>query len=272
VKKRELIGRTYARMFARPGKAQAVNHALYHLALRGMGYNNGWEPDRSGEEWFIKNVLAPSDLVTAYDVGANVGEYSKLLLKHTGMNVLAFEPLPEAFKRLENLPSSRFEALQIALGRVDAIQMLHFGDNLTEHATLSDEAQRIDYVGAGNYRSQEVMVRTLDSFLGGLGITPPDFLKIDVEGVEYDVLLGAPLLLRHFPPKCIQIEWNLHQLMTGHTLLHFADLLGKRYTAYQLLPRGLRKVNPERPEASTFCYGNFVFIHDEASVAGIRIP
>jgi FkbM family methyltransferase len=263
MKLREIVGRTYARVLARSGSAQAVNHALFHLALRGMGYNNGWQLERSGELWFIRNVLVKSDCKVAFDVGANLGEYSKALLKYTPMRVYAFEPLPLACRVLEYIESPRFVAFNIALGRRSDRLALHYGDELTEHATLSPAAQRIGYVGEGNTRTQLVEVEPLDKIVGSSGIQPPDFLKINVEGFEYDVLLGAMDLLANNPPRFIQIEWNLHQLMTGHTLLDFLDLLGEdHYTVWQLLPRGMRRVDPKKPEANIFCYGNFVFVRN----------
>jgi FkbM family methyltransferase len=264
---KELLARGYAKAFARTNPlAQKVNHTLYHLALRGMGYNNGWQPDRSGEEWFIKNVLPQHGV--ALDIGANVGEYSKLLLRYTNMTVAAFEPLPDAHDRLQDIEEAyprRFMAYNVALGRERGTSLIHYGNPTTEHATLSDAAQRIAYVGEGNTKVQQVIVDTVDSIVAGAGFfSHVDFMKIDVEGYEYDVLAGATNVIQTHRPL-IQIEWNLHQLMTGHTLLDFLDLVGEEnYTVWQMLPHGLRPVDPKRPEANTFCYGNFVFIRNDS--------
>ncbi len=71
-KAKEALARGYVAAFGVP-RMQPVNHALYHLALRGMGYNNGWLLPQSGEQWFIRNVLAPSRPLWCLDVGANPG-------------------------------------------------------------------------------------------------------------------------------------------------------------------------------------------------------
>lgn len=259
MKTRELAARAYSRVFARPGKAQAFNHALYHLALRGMGFNNGWQLDKSGEEWFVKNVLKPMNPRTCLDVGANRGEYSRLLLENTHAQVIAFEPLPGCspyLDALRNEYAGRFSFVDSAVGSEPGVAELHYGAEESALASLSEEVKEIAYVGEANKNSVSVSVTTLDANSFGSGI---DFLKIDTEGYEYEVLLGAQKMTESGGPKYIQIEMNLHQLFRGHTLRSFTQLL-PNYESYQLLPHGMHKVDANRPEANTFCYGNFVFV------------
>lgn len=259
---KELLAQGYASVFARDTRmAQAVNHTLYHLALRGMGYNNGWQLDRSGEGWFVEHVLAPRGPRVCLDIGANVGEYTRLLLGRTSAEVYAFEPLPAAFEQLQQAGrpyAGRLHAYNLAMGDASGEAEISFGDPTTEHASLATEVARIDYVGAGNTRTMTVRVDALDRWAEEVGLERCDFLKIDVEGLEYEVLRGGQATIARLRPWYVQIEWNTHQLMRGHTLLHFADLLSD-YDAYQLLPHGLRRIDAMRPEPNTFCYGNFVF-------------
>ena len=272
---KDLVGRGYAKLFAHE-RMQPVNHALYHLALRGMGYNNGWQPALSGEEWFVREVLAPAGPRTCFDVGANVGVYSELLLQHTRADVVAFEPLPAAAAQLRRIKAGspdhdrRLTILNTAVGSVAGTEQLRYGDPTTEHASLSDGATRIDYVAAGNTEVMDVEVVTLD----GLLETSPwdrladsgalDFVKIDVEGYEYEVLTGAQRMIATCRPRFVQIEWNLHQLTTNTSFLSTCELL-PGYTPYQLLPHGMRRVDPMTPDANTFCYANFVFVDERQS-------
>lgn len=267
---KESLARIYAKAFARPSRAaQAVNHTLFHLALRGMGYNNGWKPEDSGEEWFVKNFLGPYDPHIVLDIGANVGDYSRLLLEHTNATVYAFEPLPAAYSHLKALSvktGPRFRIVNAAVGAEHAMRPLHYAHPTSEHASLSTEVNAIPYVGAGNTKTMEVEVVALDTWIL-YSLTPAqraqvDFVKIDVEGYEYEVLQGAQRFVDECKPIAIQIEWNLHQLMRGHTLRSMAALLPD-YMPYQLLPRGVRPVDVGRPEANIFCYGNFIFLRKE---------
>ena len=92
-------------------------------------------------------------------------------------------------------------------------------------------------------------------------------LKIDTEGYEYEVLLGARQTIENRKPKFIQIEYNWHQLFKGQSLYKLASLL-PNYVTYQLLPHGsgLSKVDARRPEANIYHYSNFVFIRKDIAV------
>lgn len=272
---KNLVGTLYAFFFARAGKAQAVNHALYHLSLRGMGYNNGWTLDRSGEGWFIAKVLPHFDLRMCLDIGANVGNYSAYLMRHTSALVVAFEPLPHCRAILVNRFArsdwrGRFAIQGFALSDVDGSATLHTGTKTSEHASLSTEINGIDYVRTGNTKALAVQTLTLDTWWDTMSyyvtdhlMKPPvDFIKIDVEGLEWEVLVGGRKMIEECAPKFVQIEWNLHQLMTGHTLRSVAGLL-PNYDAYQLLPKGMRRIDVNRPEANTFCYANIVFVRSD---------
>ena len=271
---KELLARGYARMFARPGRAQKVNHTLYHLALRGMGYNNGWQLDRSGEEWFVKHVLAAAAPRTCLDIGANSGEYSAALLKFTDARVIAFEPLASMephLSRLERQYPARFTWFGDAIGANDGTLMLHYSLDpaRSEHASLSTSVAAIPYVGESNTAATPVDVVSLDSHLSAfpVGASNIDFIKIDVEGWEQEVLIGAARTIQAHRPQFIQIEMNLHQLFRGQTLRSLHALLPPGYAVYQLLPRGWRRVDVDRPESNTFCFGNFVFADQGAVYA-----
>jgi FkbM family methyltransferase len=255
---RELLARVYAFAFARPGPPQVINHVLYNLALRGQGFNNTWELDHSGEAWFVRHVLAPTSPAMCVDVGANLGDYSRMLLTETDAEVIAFEPLVECQPVLDVLAKEhegRLVVVAEAVGAQAGVMTIHYGDK-SALASLSEEVSGIGYVAEVNVRTAPVTVTTLDEHLAD--IPRVDFLKIDTEGFEYEVLTGAQDLLHTRRPRYVQIEMNLHQLYRGHTL-HSIGALLKGYAPFQLLPRGMRPVDLDRPEANTFAYGNFVF-------------
>jgi FkbM family methyltransferase len=259
---RELVARVYAFAFAHPGRAQAINHGLYYLALRGQGFNNTYQLGGSGEAWFVKHVLAPVSPAICVDVGANQGAYSRLLLTETGARIIAFEPLSgcrPALDALANEYKGRLTVVPQAVGSQSGAMIIHYGDN-SELASLSEEVSSIDYVGEVNTRVAPVTVTTLDEYLAD--IPRIDFLKIDTEGFEFEVLTGAQGLLQNRRPLYVQIEMNLHQLYRGHTLRSIGALL-KGYTPFQLLPRGMRPVDLDEAEANTFAYSNFIFADQE---------
>jgi hypothetical protein len=91
-----------------------------------------------------------------------------------------------------------------------------------------------------------------------------DFVKIDVEGYEKQVLLGANAFFQKVKPAFIQIEINWHLIYTNATLYQFSLMLSK-YNCYKMLPGGkvLYKVDPNYPINNLFQLSNFLFIRKD---------
>jgi FkbM family methyltransferase len=247
-----------------------LNRRLLVLAERGLGYHHCCDPARSGELDLIRRI-ARTNPSWCIDVGANVGDYSAALLSSSGASVIAFEPLPAAYKRLGGLReryANRFFAFDVGLGQNAGVLELRYPSDESVLASFSSAIKDVPYVKTQRLLTHRVQVVTLDEFLLGpeakLAVSQIDLLKIDVEGFEYEVLQGARRTIAEIKPHVIQIEFNLHQLFTGHTLLHFAKLLPD-YTVWQLLPHGscLRRVDPCMNSSNIFAYANFAFIRSD---------
>jgi FkbM family methyltransferase len=123
----------------------------------------------------------------AVDVGAHCGLWSRRLVKMF-KKVYAFEPIPlhrEAFQR--NVVGD-YELFPFACGDKDAVVKMKTVPHSTGD-TLIDESGDV-----------EARVVRIDDYLD----TPCDFLKIDTEGYEEFVLMGAKKLLKSRP--CVIVE------------------------------------------------------------------
>jgi FkbM family methyltransferase len=264
----EIVCRLYLFVLARPSM-QIFNDQVLHLALRGKGYNNYRSFKSSGEEAFLK-LLATFHPRLCIDIGANKGAYSVALLGLTDSKVIAFEPLPKVFESLRELQAKfrdRLLAVNKGVGDRNTELDLHFDDEYSEWASFSTEINEIDYIGEKNKNSIKVEVVTLDRFFETLkdaDVSQIDLLKIDTEGYEYEVLVGAEATLRDKKPKFVQIEYNWHQLFRNQSLFKLASLL-PGYVPYQLLPygSGLSKVDVRKPENNIYYYSNFVFVRKD---------
>lgn len=130
----------------------------------------------------------------ALDVGANVGLWSRQLMKHYDV-VHAFEPLAVARKAFErNVPAGKNVLLHhCALGDRDG----------TTQLTTNHETTFKTYVRGGN---GDVYLKRLDSF----SFENVDFIKIDCEGFDYYVLQGAlETLLRCMPAVVFEAKPNV---------------------------------------------------------------
>lgn len=263
----------YVRLVGRPS-LQKLNLRFLNTTLRARGYNNMASLAASGEGHFLERV-ARMRPVLCIDVGANVGNYSRELLTRTSATVIAFEPLPKAFRQIEILRTGReerFIVFNCALGDVAGSAPITFGAEDSQIATLSQTSLAVDYVKRTNVNQMTVQVRRLDDLVASgeldLAGREIDLLKIDTEGYEYNVLTGAQQVIAMARPKLIQIEFNWHQLFAGRSLWDFAALL-PGYDIYQLLPyqAGWHRIDPKAPESNVYCFSNFVFVR-----ADVRLP
>jgi len=241
---------------------QILSTRILDIALSIRGYNNFQSDEVSGEKFFINEVLSKLNPKVCVDVGANVGGYSAALLESTNSQVYAFEPLFEPFNELSRLKKhygERFISENKGVGRRNEVLDLYFNESATEHASFSTEIQNVPYVK--NQNSRKIEVVSLDSYFKDKSQII-DFIKIDTEGYEYEVIVGAQRILRENRPKAIQIEFNWHQLFRGQSLWSLAQLFSG-YKAYQLLPNLLMQRDPRDPYSNVYCFSNFVFIRSD---------
>ena len=145
---------------------------------------------------------------TAFDVGANVGQYSVLLSRICGPagRVWAFEPVPETYWRLretlvlnrcENVvPVQRAICAKVGTAKMNLFEPQFSGWNtLGMPSMITPDGGRVSPV-----HSVDVLSQTLDDFCEAEGIARVNFLKVDVEGLELAVFQGAERLLRE---RCV---------------------------------------------------------------------
>ena len=250
---------------------QFFNDIVLSLSLNAKGFKNYGNFNLTGEKKFVK--LIGREINFSIDIGANVGKYTKLLLTETNSEVIAFEPLPKAFEELKEIEkkfSPRIRIYNIGIGNKNSNLELNYSSEKSEKASFIEDLDKLSFVDSKNNKKIIVEVMTLDSFFKKYDQTyrekEIDFLKIDTEGFELEVLNGASETLINKKPKFIQIEFNWHQLFREQTIYKFSKILSN-YEVFKILPFGdsLIKVDPKRPESNIFHLSNFVFIRKDIS-------
>ena len=134
---------------------------------------------------------------TVIDIGANIGRYTLLAAKCVGPQgrVLAFEPDPSTFAALQrNVLINQLNQVvmyDVAVSNIDGYGNLIRGDD-PGWSTLEPEwLSHLQHGQLSNTSHITVRLCQLDSFMRDMGISKVDLLKIDVEGNEIKVLLGA---------------------------------------------------------------------------------
>ncbi len=177
------------------------------------------------------------------DVGANVGNhvvyFSKLGRAHT---VIPFEPNPSAIEVLKK----NIEINNI-LSRVD-LSYIGVGVGKEETYLSLDFALAENNLGAVRLSHEspnsKIRINTLDNMLINV---KPDFIKVDVEGMELDVLLGAqriisecrPILyIETIPRTRLDIykwlESNKYRIDRTHSRLDYPHFDRHRYSLIKL--------------------------------------
>jgi FkbM family methyltransferase len=167
------------------------------------------------------DVISAATGRVAWDVGSNVGQAAKVLAKNFD-RVMAFEPCAESYAILYDEAPGNVEALPFAIGRVDGTITLDVAEHSINTGQLVSPGRPLP--GWGGYQgSRTVPCRSLDSFL--MHNDKPDFVKIDVEGSEIEVLEGARLLFAEVRPRVIvEVHREEHgplvrELLPGYELI-----------------------------------------------------
>jgi FkbM family methyltransferase len=145
----------------------------------------------SDKQKIIPKYVKPGDIF--YDIGANVGFYTLIasyLVKNEG-HVYAFEPF------LKNVEFLKKHVALNGLQNVTLFQLAIADHDGWVHFKEGDEGGTGKIAEDGNL---EVPVVSLDSIIADKKLSPPNVLKIDVEGAEYQVLKGASALFRDHKP------------------------------------------------------------------------
>lgn len=237
-----------------------INNLLLNLALARLGYGNAGGHVRSGEAKFIREWVAKIEPEVCIDVGANRGDYTSLLLQHTNAHIYCIEPLSpmvEVLKQRFSANSNRVSIINKCLADFNGKTIISFDPNETMMTSLAEEVKHTTPVVA-----QEVTVSTLDSLLEEFHGKRVDFIKIDTEGFEKEVLLGAKQFIKCHRPKYIQIEFGAIQLLRKHSILDLASII-QGYKLYQITPFGLRKCDMTSFLSNIFVYSNFVLLRGD---------
>ena len=155
--------------------------------------NNAINVEPQTRIWF-ENILSKDDIV--FDIGANIGMYT-ILFNLLSKAVYAFEPtdtydtllLPNLAKNnIKNVITEKL-ALGCASGKLN--------DKIYKIWGIAPEESEYDFT-------------TLDDYIYEHEIYPT-FLKIDVDGYDYEVLLGSQNFLNEYSPViCVEVNYALH--------------------------------------------------------------
>lgn len=157
---------------------------------------------------------------TIYDIGGHIGLMTIVFAKATGPTgkVIVFEPNEGSYSKIiEHIRLNQVDnvkLLKLGIGDVKSKeQVLIVRQNSSATGSLDEKIQS-QIIKEGNFKRLKIEVDTLDNVINTYSLPKPDFIKIDIEGMEYQALMGMSQTIYNYAPQF-------------HIEIHGADELSK---------------------------------------------
>jgi FkbM family methyltransferase len=156
-------------------------------------------PDPLFTKWVVSEGLLQEPFVVV-DVGCQGGEHPRWAFLGDCLEFHGFDPIPEVIEKLrhENVERPNRHFYEVALGSEDGRRLFHFRDDPFSSS----------FYGTSEGRSHEVEIRKLDTLYAQAKIPLADHVKLDCEGFEPDILIGARQYLRASGTLSATVETN----------------------------------------------------------------
>ena len=207
------------------------SHSKFFKILAGFGrslnrlYENRNHDVYSNGEFTVLKKIAKLNPKVIIDGGANIGKYS-LLIQNTNpqATTYAFEPVKETYEILtKNIEQySNIVAIRKGLYKEETSMEINLFDSNT-HSSIFDINKGI----TESNKNTTIELIKGDSFLNDAKIDYVDFLKLDVEGAEYDAIVGFEESLKSGKIRAIQFEYGYINIVTKKLLIDFYNLFEK---------------------------------------------
>ncbi len=199
-----LTGKAYPRTRIFRGKLGIFLHRKGSLDFQFGNYAYEW----GVKQFFLKHY---AHYQTFIDVGANMGTYTIMFAKR-GLNTISFEPSKGNYKALQinimlNNLEKKVTSFNIGLDNTDRKASFVY-DPVNTGASHLSAAHFYDPVTDKRGEITEVQLVMLDHYQHKLPIKPEDaiLMKIDVEGMEEDVIRGATAFIQNRKALLIVME------------------------------------------------------------------
>lgn len=204
--------------------------------------------------------------LTVFDIGANRGMWTAALLMHSGPNVSQvhmFEPMSGNIRWInQHMSDGIYQPFtenivlnEVAVGSFEGDVTINFDTETTPYASIAVDTT---YMGNANVHldnQRVVPLVTIDAYCERHDIKRIDLLKVDVEGLELDVLRGASRMLSNKAIGSIIYEFGTHQMGRREFFKDFWDFFaGYGYTNYKVMTLGRL---PQKIAKYTAAHENF---------------
>lgn len=206
-------------MISRLKKLLRANTTARAFRENYLGFRNTHD---SAVKQFAK-LCNSMEVFTVFDVGANVGQFSKDIRRHSfKAKIYSFEPVQETYTKLVSnfRNDSEWIGIKKGVGRYTGTLEINLSANAGLSTSFMDmgEQHLINFPDSRYIGTEIVEVTTIDAQISDLKIEPSKLgVKIDVQGFELEVLWGMSTNIREI--RCLMIEASLAPLYLGEPTL-----------------------------------------------------
>ncbi len=237
---------------------------LRNISFQGLNYRNT-DMATNGELYLMTQLQKYFNAKPIiFDIGANTGQYTKTINEAFCGNccIYSFEPYSKAYKQLTETVNGILSINTFPIGFGDIQQTIEFYSDPV-YSELGGVFKR-DFSKHNIYMDDKEFVKldTLDNFCLENKIDRIDFLKIDVEGFEVNILKGAKKLLNGNKIGIIQFEYGSGNYLSKTYLYDFFQLLSSNFKIYKLMTDGLQEIIDYHSDYEIHTLSNYVAVNN----------
>jgi FkbM family methyltransferase len=217
--------------------------------------NWSYDIDRNGERRVLE-CLSADEPSCIFDVGANVGQWTSIARQLCPeAQIHSFEVVEQVAGELRSrfAHDPRVTIVSTGLGRdQEEIAVRYFPESSEISGAVQEHERAFELVHARVQRG--------DAYCASNGIDHIDLLKVDVEGMEYEVLLGFDAMLTDGAIGAVQFEYGPASILTGKLLRDYYTFLSERnFEVGKVYPRGV-EFRPYRFRDEDFLGPNYLAV------------
>jgi FkbM family methyltransferase len=230
--------------------------------LSGRSHMN---PHKNGEYAVLNNLLKKKNKKFCFfDGGSNIGNhiiYFNKICKEQGITdslIYAAEPFPESLKSLKlslYLNKINCKIFPFALGSAEKkINFYYLKKNISSGVNSSYP----HYYLKNRIKVEQI---TLDKIILENKIKRIDFLKLDIEGMEYEALLGAKNSLSNNIISYIQLEYNQTWIQGGASIKNILGICEEfNFKLFRINRASLVSIPRYDLNLEDYCYSNLLLV------------
>lgn len=254
-------------------KANLYNRTIRQISLKFFHLienNNNCNFETNGEKVFLENLFTYFSKYRLkkriiFDVGANIGEYSQMLLDcsvkyNIPTEIHVFEPTKKCIETLNNRFRTHGNIFLNKNGLSDNEEKCLIYYDKEQSGLASLYKRDLGHYNIELLESEEIETICAMDYIDKMQIPHIDYLKIDIEGHELKAFEGFGKYLSGDFIDFIQFEYGGANLDSHTSLMELYGFLENRgFKIAKVFPKGL-EIRSYNPFQENFYYANYVAI------------